>query len=650
MIDYKYAELFKQNSADKQISITSADGQIAITNSDIYSEEFELTESLCSESELTFGCCEAGSVKFKVANIFLPMKGRWLTVKTAFGSHTDTPLMLGRYKVYSDVPTADRNWRNIVAYDALYDVINADMTDWYNTILPDKDSKVTLKQFRDSFFKHFGIEQAGITLVNDSMTVEKTVEVTGNSESTSGETMSGREILSCILEINGCFGHMGRDGKFHYIYLEQNIDALYPRNDLYPADNLFPRDQRTTPVSKSIYKSADYEDFIVKGIDKLQICEKENDAGITVGNGGNLYVIQGNFLVYGKSAADLKNIAENIFEKIKDITYRPFSAECLGNPCMETGDAIRLLTRREIIESYILKRTLKGIQALTDTYEAEGEEYRTKNVNSMQRSILQLKGKSNVLERTLEETKSQIVDVENGLQTQIKQNAETITAEVKRAKGIEGELSTAIEVNAKSIQSKVEKDDMGSYITQYYDNVIVAFNKNSKYVQIKAGEINIYNGNVDSDGLRSRFDQGGNHFWRDGYQVGAIGTNQWSGDASHKGLVFDLEYQGKYMAWARQTEQAAGSYTTVLCYSRANSIYSDEGLHLGAHLYGHNFRIYNVDLHDCFANGYSTVKAKKVSIITDIRNGSNGTLEWTKSAVLVRNGMITGAPEGSEDI
>ena len=76
MIDYDYADLFKQNSVDKQITITSDDGLVNITNNELHQEEFELTESLCSESELTFGCCEAGMIKFKVSNVFLPMKGK----------------------------------------------------------------------------------------------------------------------------------------------------------------------------------------------------------------------------------------------------------------------------------------------------------------------------------------------------------------------------------------------------------------------------------------------------------------------------------------------------------------------------------------------------------------------------------------------
>lgn len=521
MVDYQYSNLFLKDSVDKQLNIVSDDGKINITNTELHQEKFELTESLCSESELTFGACEAGMIKFTVSNVFLPMKGKWLTAKMTLDGHEDKPFQIGRYKVYSDTPTADRTCRDVVAYDDLYDILSSDVADWYNQILPKKDSKVTLKQFRDSFFNHFGVEQEEVSLVNDEMIIEKTVEVTASSsgssdtaeKSTIGEAISGKEVLSCILEINGCMGNIGRDGKFRYVYLTQEMQGLYPANDLYPADDLYPRNPKSTSISKSQYISAQYEDYIVRTIDKLQIREKENDIGVIVGDGGNTYVIEGNFLVYGKETKELNKIGEKTLSKIKGIIYRPFSADCKGNPCLEVGDAVRLTTKYELIETYILKRTLKGIQALRDDLEADGEEYRTSKVNGIQRSILQLKGKSNTLERSIEETKSTIVDVEKGLQSQItqtaseirsevkntadglssritqnasnitaevnratsaegtlsskiSQTAESITAEVNRATEKEGQLAAAIQVNAEGITSKVSRDSVVSEINQ----------------------------------------------------------------------------------------------------------------------------------------------------------------------------------------
>ena len=496
MVDYQYSNLFLKDSVDKQLNIVSDDGKINITNTELHQEKFELTESLCSESELTFGACEAGMIKFTVSNVFLPMKGKWLTAKMTLDGHEDKPFQIGRYKVYSDTPTADRTCRDVVAYDALYDILSSDVTDWYNQILPQKDSKVTLKQFRDSFFNHFGVEQEEVSLVNDEMIIEKTVEVKASSsgssdtaeKSTIGEAISGKEVLFCILEINGCMGNIGRVGKFRYVYLTQEMQGLYPANDLYPADDLYPRNPKSTSISKSQYISAQYEDYIVRTIDKLQIREKENDIGAIVGDGGNTYVIEGNFLVYGKGTKELNEIGEKTLSKIKGIIYRPFSADCKGNPCLEAGDAVRLATKYELIETYILKRTLKGIQALRDDLEANGEEYRTSKVNGIQRSILQLKGKSNTLERSIEETKSTIVDVEKGLQSQITQTAteirsevknttdglssritqtaESITAEVNRATEKEGQLAAAIQVNADGITSKVSRDSVVSEINQ----------------------------------------------------------------------------------------------------------------------------------------------------------------------------------------
>ncbi len=494
MVNYKYGDLFKKDTVDKQLSIVSDDGKINITNTELHQEKFELTESLCSEQELTFGSCEAAMIKFTVSNTFLPMKGRWMTVRMSLGGHTDVPLQFGRYKVDSDTPTADRTCREVIAYDALYDVLTADVAAWYNTVFPsheekqtDKDGKtmtvtvydpVTMKKFRDSFFKHFGIKQADIGLINDDMSIAKTIAVAASGEknsdteeiSTVGETISGKEVLSCICEINGCMGHMGRDGKFHYIYLEQNIQGLYPRNDLYPADDLFPRDPKSNRIGKDLYITAEYEDFLVKTINKLQIREQKNDIGVIVGTGDNAYVIEDNFLVYGKGTKELKGIAKNILSKIRGIVYRPFTADCKGNPCLELGDAVRLPTRYELIESYIFKRTLKGIQALRDDLEADGEEYRTNGANGIQKSILKLKGKSNVLERTIEKTQSTITDVEKGLQSQITQTASEIRLEVKNTK--EG-LESSINQTASSIRLEVKNttDGLSSRITQNADSI-----------------------------------------------------------------------------------------------------------------------------------------------------------------------------------
>lgn len=216
------------------------------------------------------------------------------------------------------------------------------------------------------------------------------------------------------------------------------------------------------------------------------------------------------------------------------------------------------------------------------------------------------------------------------------------------------EMKAAIKLQADSITTEVNKkvnnSEFGTKITQNAYNVRVAWNNNSKYIQLEYGQLAIYNGDVTAAEKRAVFDERGNHFYRDGYYVGKIGTNEWSGNNAHKGLVFDLDYQGKYMAFAQMKSQGAGSYTTMLCFSRANSIYDQYGIHLGCDFYGHWFDMYNVDLHDVNINGYGVADGKSIPIVTEIHDNGNGTVGWTTSSISVRGGMITAVPQGSANI
>lgn len=234
------------------------------------------------------------------------------------------------------------------------------------------------------------------------------------------------------------------------------------------------------------------------------------------------------------------------------------------------------------------------------------------------------------------------------------ENANSATNEKLKEYSTTEEMNAAIKVKADSITTEVNKkvnsSEFGTKITQNAYNVRVAWNNNSKYIQLEYGQLAIYNGEVSTSQKRAVFDEQGNHFYRDGYYVGKIGTNQWSGNNAHKGLVFDLDYQGKYMAFAQTKSQGIGAYTTMLCFSRANSIYDQYGIHLGCDFYGHWFDMYNVDLHDININGYGVADGKSIPIVTEIHDNGNGSIGWTTSSISVRGGMITAVPNGSANI
>ena len=289
----------------------------------------------------------------------------------------------------------------------------------------------------------------------------------------------------------------------------------------------------------------------------------------------------------------------------------------------------------------IVEEKIKSVNELTD------EKLTEYSTTKQMQAAIDLKAEE------IDLSVSKVYETKTTVTEKIK-SANELTDEKLKEYSTTEEMNAAIKLQADSITTEVNKkvnnSEFGTEITQNAYNVRVAWNNNSKYIQLEYGQLAIYNGDVTTAEKRAVFDERGNHFYRDGYYVGKIGTNQWSGNNAHKGLVFDLDYQGKYMAFAQMKSQGAGSYTTMLCFSRANSIYDQYGIHLGCDFYGHWFDLYNVDLHDCNANGYGVADGKSIPVVTEIHDNGNGTIGWTTSSISVRNGMITAVPQGSSNL
>lgn len=471
MSNYTYADLFDKSASKKEITIETEDKSVKITNSEIHFEQFELKEILCDDDYLTFGQCNASQLKFKISNVFTSMVGKQINVSAVINGHTDAPFIFGKYRVISDKPTDDKRYRNVTAYDAIYDIGEAEVSSWYNGL----KFPLTLKQFRDSFFAYFGVEQVETTLPNDSMEVAETIKPS---------ELSGQTVMEAICSINGCFGHINHDGKFEYVFLKAIISGLYPKKGLYPQKGLYPRKgSEKEKVTGGKYKSVKYEDFACQKVTKVQIRKSENDIGAVypdteITENDNSYILQDNFLVYGMGADDLETVARNLYEVIKVVKYRPYNCEKIGNPCLSLGEAVNVYTAKEIIESYVLSRTYKGIQQPTDTISASGKSPKySEQVNGINKSIIQLRGKTNELERTVEETRSEIKDVESGLDTKITQTAGKIELESTRAQGVETDLAAAISVQADQIKLKVSKGDVSSQLSVESGQVSISGNR-----------------------------------------------------------------------------------------------------------------------------------------------------------------------------
>lgn len=472
MINSNLKEKYWDSATDKQMFISVVGTNQKIDNSMLEIGTFALEESLCSESELKFGACEANCVKFTARNTAGNIIGKTISIEETIDGYSQNPMPYGVFKVASDVPTADRTKRQITAYDAMYDIINTDVKSWYAGL----SFPMTLKQFRDSFFAYLGIEQAVATLPNDSMTVNKTIVATQTDDSsavTEESAISGKTVVTAICEINGCFGNINREGKFEYVFLKAITSALYPAEDLFPSDNLFPSDANTESMTGH-YIAFDYEDFQSKEITQLEIKTSEDNAGAIVGTAGNNYSITGNFLVSDKTGAELEQIANNLLPIMAQAAYTPIkSCTCVGNPCLTLGEPIRFNTTREIVETYLLQRTLTGVQSKRDSISAQGTQTHSAKVNSIRDTIESVERRTGKLERNADHLQSTYEDLEEQTNSKFEQTAKSISAEVNRAQKAEGQLDASLELKL----GRDENDQVVSMINASADQITLSGNR-----------------------------------------------------------------------------------------------------------------------------------------------------------------------------
>lgn len=498
MIDYKYYDLFDKSSIDKQLKIVCSDGTI-LTNKNFSStsSDFSLSESLCSDSKLSFGKCESSCLKIKIANTVNSLKGQTLQVTETLANKDDVPFKIGTYIVDEDTLTSDKKYRNITAYDRLYSISSMNVSDWYSKLFPSKqvpliryenvtkewtytgiDGKeiteyyeelepityyqteyesITLKAFRDSFFKYIGLTQQSTTLVNDDMKVSKSVD---------DIDLTAKDVLEAICEINGVFGKMSRDDVFTYVELKPFSRGLFPSKTLYPNKSLFPRkpgNVDTRRLEMGEYKTLQVGDTNFEQITKLQIRQSEDDIGYIAGDDtGVSYIIQGNFLTYSSGTEELKTIANNVLSKISKVIFNPINITLQGNPCVETGDTIRIIdTNNKVYMSYVLQRTLTGIQMLMDSIVSEGDQSLAE-VNGIQHDIIKLQGKTNELSRLVEGASSTLNDYAKGLKSEIAQKTDSLKLSVAKSFAVTDETIKKVQAD---LELKIDKDDNGQIIS-----------------------------------------------------------------------------------------------------------------------------------------------------------------------------------------
>lgn len=435
---------------------------VLIENDRIESESLKITESLCDSSNLEFGACSSASLEIVVADVIEDLTGKEFLLTEEVGEYQ---IPLGYYTVESFVRQSDRRKRKITAYNRMR-LFNRDVSGWYNELT----FPISIREMRDSLCDYIGVKQVQTDLLFDSMKIEKTINPS---------EISGLEILKAICQLNASFGYVDKNGLLKYIQIHQT--GLYPSETLYPYEELYPSEFGSDgiPVEQIVsFKSLEYEDKMTDGIDGLKIMQQNGELGASVGEQGNMYTIAGNFLIYGKNAVELLNIAQSILPYIYGRTYRPCTLECPAMPWIEPGDTLRIITRDDVIETLCMKRTMSGCQAMMDSIESSADETENDS-NNWYNTIKELNGKSYMFLEQADKVVLKMNDLSQSIESQLSVMSSNIKAEVKRATDAEGEISGSLS----QTESKIS-----SLLTESNENLQSQINQNAEAISLRVSQ------------------------------------------------------------------------------------------------------------------------------------------------------------------
>lgn len=228
MVPYKYGYLYEEESVHKGILI-EYDGGV-ITNSELYSEQFELHESLYSDSYIRFGACESNYVKFRVSQDVGSLKGKRITVKYILEGDSEKCFQVGVYTVQSDTPSGNRFYRDIIAYDDMYKIIHTDVKKFIQEKIT---FPTTLLEIRTSILDYLEIEWDGKGLFSDQYVVY------GIKDDV--DKITAQTAIEATLEPGCAFGNIDRFGVFYIVKFEPiTFKGIYPGDDIFPTHMLMP--------------------------------------------------------------------------------------------------------------------------------------------------------------------------------------------------------------------------------------------------------------------------------------------------------------------------------------------------------------------------------------------------------------------------
>ena len=380
-----------------------------------------LTQTLNSGQEFTIGsaCTDEIEVEYLAQDDNLIAKGDVLTLYWVNDSGTKTKV--GIY--YCEKPNYQGLMREISGTSTVYKVVaydtmsklDVDFSGWLHA---------NQAQFPKTIWQlvQLACQRAGVALAISSLPINGSYSV----QAFYADDLTCRQIISWAAEAAGCYAHMNADGKLQFLtYTDKRSTAkITPdgasNSTAYYADSL------------------SYEDYTVKAIEKVQIRQSDSDVGVIYPDSTtatNTYAVQGNLLLTTGTEANLKSVAQNLYNVLKNVTYTPCKVSVPSSSGLACGQIVHVKDARgREFDTYLMSATISSGKA---SFESVGSASRESSSAVNSQSYKNLTGKMLEIKTSVDGLEVKASDL-TGKYTDLKATVDGLSSEVKKDTKITG--------------------------------------------------------------------------------------------------------------------------------------------------------------------------------------------------------------------
>ena len=316
---------------------------------------------------------------------------------------------------YAEKPTrTKRNSYKVTAYDTM-SKLDADFSGWL---------RANQAQFPKTIWQlvQLACQRAGVTLASSSLPINGSYSV----QAFYADDLTCRQIISWAAEAAGCYAHMNADGKLQFLtYTDKRSTAkITPdgasNSTAYYADSL------------------SYEDYTVKAIEKVQIRQSDSDVGVIYPDSTtatNTYAVQGNLLLTTGTEANLKTVAQNLYNVLKSVTYTPCKVAVPSGSGLACGQIVHVKDARgREFDTYLMSATISSGKA---SFESVGSASRESSSAVNSQSYKNLTGKMLEIKTSVDGLTVTASELSSNY-SELKQTVDGLSAEVKKDTKITG--------------------------------------------------------------------------------------------------------------------------------------------------------------------------------------------------------------------